>query len=266
MARRHHKGFTLVEAILGAIILIVVMSMAAMLYSVVFNGYNRPSHDYAGAVYGDAPNPGQYARAVLLHTRLKDALSARTHVYVYGGYGQIASQTTTAPASARGPISESWHPATITGGTFAANSAALGPSVFAPYDTAGNPTLPIAAQIETFSEAKNFSVVVMGGFDQVLAVAHVRCESDGTTNYYRVTLYDSTGLARTTDYRYSIPTSRDTFALPVGATTYWEGVGDARAKRFTTPTYRLIFPDPTLTPDASVEPVSAFVYYENAVR
>jgi hypothetical protein len=260
------KGFSILEALLAGLMLAFIVTMGAMLYKVVFTSLNRETREYGAAFYGDSPNGSAYARAILLHSRLKEVLSARTHFYVFGGYGQVASQATTATASGRGPLLESWHPATITGGSYATDFSALGPSVFAPYDTAGNTTIPVSAQQEIFSEPKNFTVVVMGGYDSVLAVAHTRCESSGGINYYRVTLYDSTNLARITDYRFSTPVGRDNYVMPVGATTYWEGVANNRVKRFTTPTYRIIFPDPNLTPDSNQEPVSTFCYYENAVR
>lgn len=266
------RGFTLIEVMIATAVGGIAVAVLVTLFVSINRNFAPVALSY-GTYQGQpdnynlAPDQTAFSDAVVFHSRLKAALDGRSHFFVYGGTGQV---NTAGRTTLYGPVKLNWLPADLSAGGYATSVANLGTGMFSPYNNlTGGVTIPsVAGNIDAASSASDFTVIVMQGVTAISAIAQVRCYAgtDGN-NYYMAQLTDGAGLNRVTRYKVAVPAALDNPALPVGATTYWEGVSDGACRRFTTPVYRLVFPDPGMTYNTTgVQPYSTFIYFNHAVR
>lgn len=266
--KRKRRGFTFIEvAAVAALTGLVVIGVTAYLVAVYGIFQRQTIADAAGNFYPEVPNQAVYSQAFRFHARLRDALDARTHLVVLGGMGQTQGAAPTTRGTTTAPALEAFATANLAQYSSAAPYANARTLLrLTPEETARN--LTIAGALEaTNTDQGCFTMLVFQGTRTLTAVAQCRRVVQGNMNLYRCTLRDGAGLARATTYNMAIRQDRDTFALPVEATTFWQGDSSGEPwMRFKLPTYRVVFPDPVLTGGANVEPYSQFTYFENALR
>lgn len=202
--------------------------------------------------------------AMDLHQELSNQLSTGDLVVVLGG-GNVDAL---APSVTK-PLKLNFSTQTLT------SLAGLSPSA-----TTTTPAFvsaavtDLAAYYETSVSDSDFTVLVLQGLNEVIAIAQVRCYSvtiDGTARV----LYETTLRSRTLPstswttyaYRFWLPPDEDTWSVGIGAKHYWyrnESTWWARSEQAGS---SLIFPDPFVlsvnASDTKVKPMSRFGYFAN---
>jgi hypothetical protein len=132
----------------------------------------------------------------------------------------------------------------------------------------------LAGHFETTASVNDFTVLVLQGLNQIIAIAQVRRYSvaiDGSARVLYETRLQSRTLPSTTwktyAYRFWLPPDEDVWSMGIGAQHYWYRNESTWWGRSEQAGSRLIFPDPFVlsvnASDTKVKPMSRFVYFAN---
>jgi len=269
--RLGNAGFSLVEAIGGLVLFTITMGALTYGMSTLFKFQAQPQVSFNNQVYSLAPSFAGFQQAVILHTRLTQAVDQADSVLVLGGTRSQPSLDANGPSSA---LAE----------TFADTSliAAPGSDPFRGYSSWDQRQLN-ASQFDPYltsaPDPADFTILTLQGQSRITSITQQR-RYTATINGQNDVLYEviyqpidwSSGspiMSTMAFYRIYYAASEDTWSQPPGATHLWYRA-DATWDRDQEGPSRVVFADPYVLaghdPQAQVTSFSRFVYFLPQLR
>ncbi len=274
-----NAGFSLVEAIGGLVLFVVVMGALTYATATLFNFQATPEVAFQGQTYSLAPSFGEFRKAVAFHKRFALAVDQADGVIVLGG---IRSHPTLDP---NGPSS-----ALAAGFTGTALPAASGSDPFREFSSWDQREINASLfdpYLTPLPDPADFTVLTVLGQDQITSITQHRRHT-AAINGRNVVLYEVThqaidwsggtpvfepdpasGTTPTASYRIYYAANEDQWMQPPGATHFWYRTDLAWERDQEGPT-RVIFADPYVLagqdPQAPVSSVSRFAYFLPQLR
>jgi len=273
------EGFSLVEAIAGMVLFVMMMGALTYGTATLFKFQSQPEVTYQGQVYSLAPSFGQFHNAVTFHENFVQAMDQADSILVLGGQRSHPNLDPVGPSSA---LAENFTATTLV--------AAPGSDPFQGFSSWDQREIN-ATQFDPYltstPDPADFTVLTVQGQSQLTSITQHR-RYTATINNQSLVLYEAiyqaidwssgspvlvpspdTGVPPTSAYRIYYTASEDVWQQRPGATHFWYRTDTTWDRDQEGPT-RVVFADPFVLagqdPQAQVTSVSQFAYFVPQLR